>query len=391
MFIFGPPFVTEFLSSTAIKNNLPLLFEDAIVDTNPQLRDVQHLRVNSCTNTLASVPERFLCNHPSAIKLLKKYAPNHEAVKNSDSLSDKYLFRSACRNFFPKLQVVQMSLPEILQSDTSPIEYPCVVKPRRGIGSVGVFKCTDDLTWNKAMKNLQKLVEQQFSIAYKNALDFESYVIESFISGNAYAFDAYFDETGQPIVLTINQHLFAYDGDVSDTVYCTNKDIISNNIDAICKGLAKVGSVFRLKNFAVHAELRINKQGELQFIEVNPTRFAGISICKLPYYAYGINSLEYFFNNEKPDWDKLLGLMGTETYCTFEVVSPANIDQSAISVDVESMSKEFRHVLDFQEFPFQNYLVKGLFFLRCSSFEEAQKLLDIDIGKYFSYKRLHAH
>lgn len=58
-----------------------------------------------------------------------------------------------------------------------------------------------------------------------------------------------------------------------------------------------------LKNFPAHIEIRIDKNGNINPIEVNPLRFGGwCTTGDISWYAYGFNSYEYFLKGKKPDW-----------------------------------------------------------------------------------------
>lgn len=67
--------------------------------------------------------------------------------------------------------------------------------------------------------------------------------------------------------------------------------------------------------------MRIDRDGQIFPIEVNPLRFAGIGTNELGVYAYGINACEYFFKQQKPDWGNIVNQMNDSIYsfCCAEI------------------------------------------------------------------------
>ena len=69
------------------------------------------------------------------------------------------------------------------------------------------------LSWNKKIENLYPT----------KVLDTNTFIIEECIEGDEFAFDAYYDEFGNPVLLNTFKHYFASRNDVSDRVYYTSK------------------------------------------------------------------------------------------------------------------------------------------------------------------------
>ena len=95
--------------------------------------------------------------------------------------------------------------------------------------------------------------------------------------------------------------------DVSDRLYITSADIIRKYQPVFTEFLEKLGKLANLKNFPLHAEVRIDSGGRLLPIEINPMRFGGMcTTADLASRAYGYNLYEYCFGQKEPAWEELL-------------------------------------------------------------------------------------
>jgi hypothetical protein len=64
--------------------------------------------------------------------------------------------------------------------------------------------------------------------------------------------------------------------------------------------LSKIGKELHLKNFPAHAEVRIDENGKIIPIEVNPLRFGGFcTTADLLGVTLGFNEYKCFYENKK--------------------------------------------------------------------------------------------
>jgi len=382
MFFLASPFVSDFLMDTAIKHHIPIVTESTLLNSIPKLRHADELGL---IKTAADVPEKIIFNDPAALDLLKKQDKAHHVVELANLLSNKFNFRKKLQSLHPNINFTLIKAADLSKHQHSPIGYPCVIKPIRGVSSMGVYKCLCAADWDKAIDSLQHTLPKDLNGFKRSAVDTESYLVESLIEGDEYAIDAYFDEQGEPIILGCYQHLFMDEYDISDQLYCTNKLILQKNLKKIEMNLKKLAQLFNLYNFAVHAELRIDSSQAVQFIEVNPARFSGTDSPKLIYHFCKINPFEYFFQNIKPDWQQILSEQDNSTYSFlfFYKMNERNDSKPFFNINTTNISQQFNHFLEYTiHHRTDCNLIKCFFFTKSNSFSEAVRLSRLRIEDY---------
>lgn len=379
MFFLSPPFISDFLLDTAIENKIPVVTDLSLLSTHPKLQQAHRMGL---VKSNPVVPDRVIFNDPAALDLLRQCDDQHPAVKFSEELSDKYNFRKKCEVLNPKLKFHAMESDVFFSSDNSPIGYPCVIKPVKGISSIGVHKCLSQADWLTSVNHLKNTFSEPLSGFKKSAVDTDRFMIESLIDGEEYAIDAYFDQDGKAVILSCYHHLFSDEYDISDQLYCINKETLEISLDKIKSSLTEISNLFGLKNFAVHTELRID-DGDVQFIEVNPSRFSGTDSPKLVHHFCGINPFEYFFQNKTPDWNTLLHNMDNSTYSFLFMCNVHQKTHDETTVDVNNLSTNFSNLLEYTIHQKRDSpIMKAFFFIRSVSFGEVVKLSKLNTEPY---------
>jgi len=210
------------------------------------------------------------------------------------------------------------------------------------------------------------------------------FLIERYIEGTEIAIDAYFNASGEPVILNILTHLFGSKSDMSDRLYLTSAAIVRKYHDPIMRYLEEIALLRDLRNFPFHLEMRQEQGGSFVPIEINPMRFMGFCVADVEYYFYGINPYEHYFKQEKPDWDKILEPRGDKLYGMFGIDIPKHLDKSRIRFDYEKFIAHFSHVLffvkmDYTKFPMAIYLFAEV---SRSRFDEFEKILYSDLSEF---------
>jgi hypothetical protein len=140
----------------------------------------------------------------------------------------------------------------------------------------------------------------------------------------------------------------------------------------------------------MHVELRIDSEGNIIPIEVNPLRFGGFCTTgDLTWYAYGINSYEYFFNSRKPDWKEIFIGREETKYSIIVLDNNSGYKESDIeSFDFELLAKDFEKPLDIRKIDFKKYLAFGFVFLETErdNEKELEQILGSDLREYIKLK-----
>jgi hypothetical protein len=224
--------------------------------------------------------------------------------------------------------------------------------------------------------------------AYPEAvLNTSSFIIEQCIEGDEYAFDAYFNANGEPVVLSILKHTFASETDVSDRVYTTSKEIIEENLADFTHFAGRVGELAQLKNFPVHIEVR-RENGVLLPIEVNPMRFGGwCTTADISHLAYGFNPYLCYFLQEKPNWDEALQGKDGKLFSLIVLDNSTGISVNKISAfNFEKLLSNFEKPMELRKIDYREHSVFGFLFTetRSDNFMELKRILDSNLSEFIS-------
>lgn len=288
---------------------------------------------------------------------------------------DKYRFRQMLHQLYPDFYYKKLSRGQLEELDSSSLSYPLVLKPQCGFLSLGVYLLYSPQDFENAVTEIRN-----GSDAFpKDVVNFDTFLLEQMIDGEEYAVDAFFDSSGKPVVLNIFHHPFTDERDVGDRMYVTSPSLIADEHEEVTLFLEKVSKIVELKNFPFHIELRKSKNGFIP-IECNPLRFAGWCMTDLAYYAYGINTYDYFFNDKKPDWEKNLAKSRSGFYYFSIAEVPKNISLDDIAkFDYERFSEQFSECFRMYSFDFKVNPVFAVLFGHCEDSSEVREILHRDL------------
>lgn len=214
-----------------------------------------------------------------------------------------------------------------------------------------------------------------------------NFLIESYLQGEEYAIDAYFNDQGKTVILNILKHDFAGTEDVSDRLYYTSKQIIQKNLGRMQLFLEQCNELFGLKNFPVHVEVRIDETGVIIPIEFNPLRFAGLCTTDISYFAYGFKTYEMYLRNKAPNWDELLADKDGLRYSAVILSTDGNALSDSYSFNFDSLKHSFSKVLTTRVFDAKRYNLFGMLFVETPEKEaqkEAEFILNVDLNEFLS-------
>ena len=212
------------------------------------------------------------------------------------------------------------------------------------------------------------------------------FIIEECIYGDEFAIDCYFNNDGKPVVLNIMKHIFSSGTDVNDRVYTTSKEIIENYIDPVTEFLFEIGKRAGLRNFPAHVEVRINENGIVAPIEVNPLRFGGwCSTPDLAWHAFGINLYEYLFQQNEPDWSDILKEKDGAVFSNIVLNNSTGIEGKDVQkFDYEKLLSDFEKPLELRKADYSKFPLFGFLFCetRKQNLQELDRILMSDLNEY---------
>ncbi|GAB0171966.1 ATP-grasp domain-containing protein [Lysinibacillus sp. CTST325] len=387
MIILDRPYVSELLADTISKNKIPVIKLNEVFIPNESTINLK--KVDDLLIELEKGNSPILFNSENGLNILSKYAPNHYLTTVTDILKNKVTFRKTLSRHYKDFFFTEVSLKELEELDPSALPFPIIVKPVIGYSSIGVHRIDKVEEYKETIKQLKFEMEVTSSEYPIEVINNQSFIIEKLIEGDEYAVDVYFTEDGEPVILNLFKRMFRHEKDMSDRIYYTSKQVINESLNKIQEFLRTISSFFALKSAPIHIEIRIDNDEQIVPIEVNPLRFAGIGTNELGVHAYGVNACEYFFKQQKPDWENIVNQMDDSIYsfCCAEI--DASIDcKQVVSINHEAFKLNFDEILEYRPMKVNEGSTFAVIFHKSPDLNENIRLLNLDLNQYITLKEL---
>jgi len=389
MILIDHPYVSDFLLKTIKEYDFEIVStpEAKSLITDDSLNWISEKEAaKQIINTLNPL---VYTNSENSLAWVFKHLKATRLPKQIQLFKDKLKFRELTQELFPDVLFRKIKIDEIQTLDIDDLQLPFVIKPSLGFFSIGVHIVHSKSDWFAAQKELT--YENLKSIYPKEVMDASTFIIEDYLEGEEFAVDAYFNAEGEVVILNILHHKFSSSTDVSDRVYSTSQGIIRKYKDPLEAFLKPIGKKADLKNFPLHLEVRINEQGVIKPIEINPLRFGGwCTTGDLSWYAFKFNSYHYFIENKKPDWDAVFKKDKGEIYSIVLLNNTSGFQASEIShFDFDKLKQDLEHIVVTRTFDFDKYPAFGLLFTetRKGNEKELNDILNSDLSKYVVLKQ----
>ncbi|WP_457617632.1 ATP-grasp domain-containing protein [Lutibacter sp.] len=390
MILIDKPYVSDFLIETIKKNKFKIVAtsEAKKMILDKSLNWISEKEAITLTKNNPDTP--IYSNSENIISWVEQNLVFSKLPNQIQLFKNKITFRELVQDIFPNYFFKGVKFEDLDNISVVNLPFPFIIKPAIGFFSLGVHKVDKPQEWKQVLTEIRQEINQIKGFYPSEVLNTTNFIIEECIEGEEYAVDCYFNKNGNPIVLNILHHIFSSGKDVSDRIYTTSKEIIESNIEGIEKFLQIIGEKASLINFPVHIEVRINKQGKIIPIEINPLRFGGwCTTGDLSWYAYGINSYEYFIKGEKPNWKEILETRKDKKYSIVLLDNSAGIDKNNIAYfDYEQVLKDFENPLSLRKVNFNEYPIFGILFVETSlgNERELDNILTSKLEKYIVLK-----
>ncbi len=386
MILLDKPYVSQFLIDTIRREGFP------VVDTgiagaaglrgDPLLIDeARAVHLARSSHNLA-----IYTNSENSIGWIAKHLADTGLPEKIELFKNKVKFRELIKPLYPGFYFREVARDQLAALAVEEIPMPFIIKPSAGFFSMGVRKVSNAGEWPQALAAIEAGMRSAEGLYPKEVLSTSSFIIEQCIEGEEYAFDAYFDAHGEPVILNIYKHLFSSDEDVSDRVYVSSKEIIEENINPFSTFLAAIGTLAEVRNFPVHVELRRSGNGRLTPIEINPMRFGGwCTTADATFLAYGFNPYVYYFRQQRPDWKTLLQNRGGKLYGLVVLDNSTGVAETDITAfDYQGLLSFFRKPLELRKIDHREYPLFGFLFTETDAQDaaELERILQSDLSEF---------
>ncbi|MBU0943657.1 MAG: ATP-grasp domain-containing protein [Proteobacteria bacterium] len=388
MFFVDRPYVSEFFKKTVRDNAIPVVGTEiakksGLYNGTKIMSEERAVAMAQESDTL-----KIYTTSENAIGWIAKHFAFSDLPAKIELFKDKLKFREMTKSIFPNFffQGVRVEDLQNIQVDAIPI--PFIIKPTVGFFSMGVYKVTSHEEWGNTVDSIMTEREQIRDLYPKEVLDTSSFIIEQCINGEEFAVDAYYNATGEAVILGIFKHTFSSDIDVSDRVYISSKEIIESNLEEFTDFVGKIGGLAGVTNFPVHIELRRENDGTLFPIEVNPVRFGGwCTTADMSFLAYGVNPYLSFYWQKKPQWAEALTGKEGKLFSLIVLDNSTGINGEQIRVfDYEKLLANFEKPLELRKIDYKKYPLFGFLFTetREDNFDELKNILDSDLSEFIA-------
>lgn len=386
MILLDKPYVSDFLLETIRRNNFPVvktpaataLLADTDIEMLPEAEAIEAL--------CAQKHPQLYTNSENAIGWMARHLACSDLPRQVNLFKDKVAFREATQAMFPELHFEAIELQDLRDFSIAHLAFPFIVKPAIGFFSVGVHNIGSAADWQRAITQIEQEIEQVRALYPKEVLDTKTFIIESCIEGEEFAFDAYFDRDGNPVILNMLKHIFSSAEDVGDRVYLSSKDIFDAWLEPFERFLRDLSALIPVRNFPVHVEVRVDATGKIVPIEVNPMRFGGwCTTADMAYFAFGFNPYAFYFAQKRPDWASIFEDKADKIYSIIVLNNSTGIPAERIArFDYDRLLQRFEHPLELRRLDYRETSVFGFLFTETSrdNYQELEDILRDDLRGY---------
>lgn len=386
MIILDKPYISEFLLKTLEFNQIPVI-HNAVIDELASNRNLNLVSEEQAIAIYNSTENPLLyTNSENSISWIENNLSRTSLPGKIKLFKNKILFRDLISDLFPKYFYWGVKLDDIEIIDITMFPLPFIIKPAIGFFSLGVYKVESVSDWKKTVSAIKNEINLIKDLYPPEVLHTGEFIIEECIEGDEFAIDCYFNKEGKPVALNIMKHVFSSGTDVNDRVYITSKDIIERYKNSITTFLAEIGKRAELRNFPAHVEVRIDENGIVAPIEVNPLRFGGwCSTPDLAWHAFGINLYEYLFQQKEPDWETILSKKDGAVFSTIVLNNSTGIEGKNIkSFDYKKLLADFEKPIELRQTDYSKFPLFGFLFCetRKQNMKELSRILMSDLNEY---------
>ncbi len=242
-------------------------------DVSKIFKYLRNLNKTSKIKFILSTSDNYILTSNKLNKLMKI---SYENLKNFEVLKNKF----KCLNKMKKYNLVNRYYFLYSQKKINSINYPCIVKPNSGTGSINVYK----------IYNKDQLIKKINLIKKSKVNDI---LVDEFVKGEEYSLEILF--FNKKIIFSQIIKKF-----INDTEHFVESGhLISpdnqNHLKYIENKILKKIKKFNFNLTFLHIEFKIDKNLDIQIIEINP-RLAGGFIPILIKYCFKIDLINFYLD-----------------------------------------------------------------------------------------------
>lgn len=383
MFIIEKPYASEFLINTIVQNDWAVLENNAIKDADFEEGAFDMIPSEIAKNYYLTQEYPFIYgNSEASISWVLENLPDSNLASYIKLFKNKSEFREFSKEFCPNFQFQTIEYAKLKEFSPEELKFPVIIKPAIGFLGYGLHRVGNTKEWQEVINTIEKEMRVIQIDHPKTIIDSFKFIIEEFIEGEEYAIDAYFDRNGEPVILNIYQHP-SLGNEINNRMYLMSTGIMIKYMAKFALLLRELSEKLNLRNFPIHAELKVTPDGEIIPIEINPMRFARWCAADVTKYAWGINVYEHFYNQTMPDWNTILSNASNEVFYFSVIETPRDMDSKKIQgFQYDKFLYNYSNVLEVRRINFKEYPVFMVIFGSTKSKDEVINILSQKIKDY---------
>jgi len=379
MIILEEPYISDYLLKYLASNRVPVLANEYAV-SNSRGNTLNFISTKEAVKRYHD-GERLYTVSEHALDWIYTNLPDSEIVHKISILKDKATFRKTVSSLYPDLFFEEVTLDKLRSGDHTKIPYPVILKPSVGFFSVGVYALFNEDDLRKAVSDIESNVKK-WAADFPETVIGSKFILEQYIRGTEYAIDAYYDTEGKPVILNILTHRFASECDVRDRIYYTSAEIMRQYLQPFTRFLERINTKLHITDFPMHIEVRVTEDDIIP-IEFNPLRFAGSCSTDIAYFAYGINTVDCYLHQIKPDFESIIRNKLGKIYSMI-LLDKGGKEIASDRFNYDKLYNEFEHVLDVRRIEAPEMGLFAFLFTETSvgNEQELDKALVSDFSEY---------
>lgn len=294
-------------------------------------------------------------------------------------LKDKFAFRTLLKSIYPDFYFKQCRL-EDLPGEKLARESKYVVKPVKGCFGTGVRIIDGDINIQELIVEIKAELERNGAVLSSNVLTPDEFLIESYIEGEEYAVDMFYDNSGKPIITNICHHPMPNNPAYLHMLYYASRETFEKIYAPAKEFFLKLNQTLQVTNLPIHSEFRL-QNGQLIPIELNPFRFGGMGLGNLGYHALGVNTYEHFIEDIEPDWASIWKDKDN-AFGFFIAYIGKESDVLTSQPDWGQLRKQFTRIILEAPFDYKTQLAFGILYIEEKQ-DRLPELLKIEFDDYF--------
>jgi len=326
--------------------------------------------------------DKIYCPDETSVPFVNERLPKYSFDK-LETVKNKYQCRIILKDLFPEFYFKSVNLDQLAKVQL-PKGKKFIIKPQKGFFGVGVREITSNDDLSKVAYEIKKQIDENIKMFSEEVFTAEEFIIEEFIYGEEYSFDVFYDEQGEPVLTSFCRHPLPEHKEYFHLLYYTGKEIYETFKEQILSIFREFNKTMKMKNMPLHSEFKEYK-GKLYPIEFNVPRFGGYALADLPYYAFGENPFEHYFNGTRPDWENIFATEDKK-YGWVLCYNGTNVDVENSEPDYNKLQKDLGEVLHLSKLDYTKNPVFALAYIKLQNDKEIERILSLDFNDYFTPK-----